>query len=240
MTISFDCGQKNHKVSLSIAKLAVITADESLSDMCIFDGDCVADNPPPGIRKVCEGGTCRMHPFDSPASLFCLEKGFHLRQKKQSTRVTYNLCIFPNGGECEEEAYFTGRCDQTSDNLTGCLGYSTKEPCLLDYNPVCARLVTSNTTSNETVWKTFSNPCLACTTSTKTSYTRGYILGECTSTTTTLQSNPYLAAAKFCEDSGYAYRTRKRLSGKEYGVCVFGLDNECDAEEYFRGTCKPK
>ena len=47
-------------------------------------------------------------------------------------------------------------------------------------------------------------------------------------------------AKVYCETQGYVYMTRKYSSGREYGVCVFGLGEECNAEDYFIGECGPK
>ena len=46
----------------------------------------------------------------NPASLFCTEQGYRLeiRQSKDGGQTGY--CIFPDGSECEEWAYFNGQC----------------------------------------------------------------------------------------------------------------------------------
>ncbi|MFH0863097.1 MAG: DUF333 domain-containing protein [Candidatus Altiarchaeota archaeon] len=238
--MTFDCGRKSHSVLLRIDNGVVKTASEAVSERCIFEGDCVTEDQPVGVRKSCVDGVCIVSQFEGIASSFCIEKGFHLKQKRQPTGATFNICVFPDGGMCEEEAYFSGRCDQASGNLTNCQGYVSREPCVIDYNPVCAFIEHTPQASNKTDWRTFTNPCIACTTFTKSTSTLGFMVGECSTTTTTLQSSVYDAAARFCEENGHAYRVKKRLSGREYGVCVFGPEDECDADDYFDGLCKPK
>ena len=46
----------------------------------------------------------------NPASVNCAKKGGKLQIKKDSRGNEYGACIFPNGRECEEWAYFRGQC----------------------------------------------------------------------------------------------------------------------------------
>jgi putative hemolysin len=45
----------------------------------------------------------------NPASVFCVEQGYTLEIRDEAGgQVGY--CIFPNGAECEEWAFFRGEC----------------------------------------------------------------------------------------------------------------------------------
>jgi putative hemolysin len=45
----------------------------------------------------------------NPASVFCEEQGGAL-EIREDVNGTYGVCIFPDGSECEEWAYFRGEC----------------------------------------------------------------------------------------------------------------------------------
>lgn len=45
----------------------------------------------------------------NPASVNCVEKGNKL-EIREGTGGQYGVCIFPDGKECEEWAYFRGEC----------------------------------------------------------------------------------------------------------------------------------
>jgi putative hemolysin len=46
----------------------------------------------------------------NPASVYCEEQGNTLELRTDSDGGQYGMCIFPDGSECEEWAYFRGEC----------------------------------------------------------------------------------------------------------------------------------
>ena len=46
----------------------------------------------------------------NPASVFCEENGGTLEIREDASGGQYGVCIFPDGSECEEWAYFRGEC----------------------------------------------------------------------------------------------------------------------------------
>jgi putative hemolysin len=46
----------------------------------------------------------------NPASVYCQDQGFALEMRTDEDG-TYGVCIFPDGSECEEWAYFRGECE---------------------------------------------------------------------------------------------------------------------------------
>jgi putative hemolysin len=53
----------------------------------------------------------------NPASVNCTKKGGKVQIRKDSRGNEYGVCIFPNGRECEEWAFFRGQCspDKSAD-----------------------------------------------------------------------------------------------------------------------------
>jgi len=46
----------------------------------------------------------------NPASVFCLEKGFTSEMRTAADGSQSGVCIFPDGSECDEWAYYSGEC----------------------------------------------------------------------------------------------------------------------------------
>ncbi len=173
------------------------------------------------------------------AALHCMRDGYEPVTMKQPTGITYVACVFPDGW-CEAEAYLQGRCGPDTGNLTDCAGYYTGLVCTQEYSPVCAKVEVGNDTVETVKWRSFRNPCLACTYGSLTESVTGYRIGDCPVTTTTTLTSRYVgdAAAEYCERRGYVY-VERTVGGYTYGFCVFGRGGECPAEEFFRGTCTP-
>ena len=51
----------------------------------------------------------------NPASVFCEEQGNRLELRQEEDGVV-GICIFPDGTECEEWAYFRGECSSGDSN----------------------------------------------------------------------------------------------------------------------------
>jgi putative hemolysin len=46
----------------------------------------------------------------NPASVHCVEQGYRLEIRTDAAGGQYGVCLFPDGTECEEWAYFRGEC----------------------------------------------------------------------------------------------------------------------------------
>lgn len=46
----------------------------------------------------------------NPASVYCEKQGYTLETRLDSEGNQYGVCIFPDGSECDEWAYFRGEC----------------------------------------------------------------------------------------------------------------------------------
>jgi putative hemolysin len=62
-------------------------------------------------RGECKPGTEFKSPIGlpNPASVFCEEGGYKL-EMRQEAGGTVGYCLFPDGSECEEWAFFRGEC----------------------------------------------------------------------------------------------------------------------------------
>jgi putative hemolysin len=46
----------------------------------------------------------------NPASVYCVQSGFTLEIRTNADGSEYGVCIFPDGNECEEWAFFRNEC----------------------------------------------------------------------------------------------------------------------------------
>jgi putative hemolysin len=52
----------------------------------------------------------------NPASVFCLEQGFQSEIRTAADGSQYGVCIFPDGSECDEWAFYRGECGPADQN----------------------------------------------------------------------------------------------------------------------------
>lgn len=46
----------------------------------------------------------------NPASVYCVQSGYTLEIRSNADGGEYGVCIFPDGSECEEWAFFRNEC----------------------------------------------------------------------------------------------------------------------------------
>jgi putative hemolysin len=82
--------------------------DSSQSGVCIFPDGSECDEWAYN-RKECapasEGGS-----LPNPASVFCEQQGYTLEIRTAADGSQSGVCVFPDGSECDEWAYFRGEC----------------------------------------------------------------------------------------------------------------------------------
>ena len=49
----------------------------------------------------------------NPASKYCVDHGYKLEMREEAGG-TAGYCVFPDGGECEEWAFYRGECEPQS------------------------------------------------------------------------------------------------------------------------------
>jgi putative hemolysin len=53
----------------------------------------------------------------NPASVYCVQSGYTLEIRTNAGGGEYGVCIFPDGSECEEWAFFRNECGARYRNL---------------------------------------------------------------------------------------------------------------------------
>lgn len=51
--------------------------------------------------------------LSNPASVYCEEQGYRLEIREDDEGNQYGVCVFPDGSECDEWAFFRGECGPT-------------------------------------------------------------------------------------------------------------------------------
>jgi putative hemolysin len=51
----------------------------------------------------------------NPASEFCVEQGYTLQMLEDDEGNQYGVCIFPDGDQCDEWAFYRGECGPVVD-----------------------------------------------------------------------------------------------------------------------------
>ena len=54
----------------------------------------------------------------NPASVYCVENGGQLELRQDSAGGVAGICVFPDGSECDEWAYFRGECAPSGGSST--------------------------------------------------------------------------------------------------------------------------
>jgi len=165
----------------------------------------------------------------NPASEFCVEQGYDLEIRDEAGgQVGY--CLFPDGSECEEWAFFRGECapasegeappaelpNPASENCVaqgGTLSIETREDggqygiCLFEDNRQCEE------------WALLRGDCP---------------VGG-------VKVTGYLTpAAVYCAITGGEYAiTGNAGAGDEQGTCTFKDGSQCDVWAYYEGECAP-
>ena len=70
---------------------------------------------PSEAEEVVSTGTPQAN-MPNPASVFCLEQGFQSEIRTAADGSQYGVCLFPDGSECDEWAYYRGECRPLSQN----------------------------------------------------------------------------------------------------------------------------
>jgi putative hemolysin len=101
------CEQQGYRLEIRTA------ADGSQSGVCIFPdgGEC---DEWAYFRGECgpraESAETPQADMPNPASVYCEEQGNRLEIRTAADGSQSGVCIFPDGGECDEWAFFRGEC----------------------------------------------------------------------------------------------------------------------------------
>ena len=96
--------------------------------------DTSTENPPSGMAN--------------PASLYCVQQGFDSEIRTAADGSQSGVCVFPNGSECDEWAYFRGECQPADSTPAQTSAFTpTDIPTPRPINP-----------ADYEVWWTYTNP----------------------------------------------------------------------------------
>ena len=159
----------------------------------------------------------------NPASVYCEEQGGQLEIRTEDAGE-YGVCIFPDGSECEEWAFFRGECKPGESEIgmpnpasVYCEEQGGKLEIRTDADGGQYGVCIFEDGSECEEWAFFH--------------------GECAPGASDTQiANP---ASVYCEEQGGKLEIRTDADGGQYGVCIFEDGSECEEWAFFRGECKP-
>ena len=73
------------------------------------------------VLTACSPASTRPTPqakMPNPASMHCEQNGGKLDLRQDSAGGVTGVCVFPNGSECEEWAYFRGECKRGNSQVS--------------------------------------------------------------------------------------------------------------------------
>jgi putative hemolysin len=216
---------------------AVVTGRET-----VYEWRC-RDGTPEIVRQISQpdaqgflseiwykiGSTETAPGMPNPASKFCVEQGYRSEIRDEAGgQVGY--CLFPDGSECEEWAFYRGECAPASEGQAtpGELANPASENCIEQGGTVSIQtrsdggqygicLFEDNRQCEE--WALLRGNCPV-----GGVKVTGYVT----------------PAAVYCAITGGEYAvTGNTNADDEQGTCTFKDGSQCDAWEYYNGTCVP-
>jgi len=92
----------------------------------------IETQPIPTMETLPEGEKTQAY-LPNPASVFCEDQGYFVEIRSDEEGNQYGFCIFPDGIECDEWAYFRGEC--APDRQKSSAPSSTEIPTPMPINP---------------------------------------------------------------------------------------------------------
>jgi putative hemolysin len=173
---------------------------------------------------------CQPQPdMPNPASVYCEENGGKLEiRTDEETGGQVGYCIFPDGSECEEWAYFRGECKQ-GDSLSDIADMPNPASVYCEENSGTVDIRTDEETGGQVGICVFpdGSECDEW----------AYFRGECEPGDSLSQEigmpNP---ASVYCEEQGGTLEIREDSEG-QVGYCRFADNSLCEEWAFFRGEC---
>ena len=105
------CNEQGFKLEIRTAQ------DNNQYGVCKFkdDSECeewayYRDECKPGDMDVAPPPTATPAGIANPASTYCVEQGGTSEIRTAEDGSQFGVCVFPDGSECEEWAFFRGKC----------------------------------------------------------------------------------------------------------------------------------
>ncbi len=179
---------------------------------------------PPGTSKIV-----------NPATANCEEKGYRSKIVTTTDGSQYGVCIFPDGSECEEWAFFRGQCGPTPEKpITGTGSSEIANPASVNCLQKGYRLDLRTDADGSQYGVCIFPDGSEC-------EEWAFFRGECSpasgATTTPDSSQIANPASVNCEQKGGKVEIHTAPDGSQSGVCVFPNGKECDEWAFFKGEC---
>jgi putative hemolysin len=162
------------------------------------------------------------------ASVYCVEQGGTLDIRSDAEGNQYGVCVFTDGSECDEWAYYHGECAPGEDAAG--LPNPASAYCEEQGGTVEIR---SDAEGNQYGFCVFADGSEC--------DEWAYYRGECSPGGSLGGEGAGIAnpASVFCIEQGGTLDIRTDAEGNQYGFCVFADGSECDEWAFFRGECSP-
>ncbi len=184
---------------------------------------CTNNNQPPAKPTA----TPEPAKMVNPATANCEEKGYRSKIVTTTDGSQYGVCIFPDGSECEEWAFFRGQCSPgpeiANPASANCVQKGYRLDLRTDANGNQTGVCVFPDGSECEEWALFRGECSPTSKST---------------TTPDSSQNPNPASVN-CEKKGGKVDIRTAADGSQTGVCVFPNGKECEEWAFFKGECTP-
>jgi putative hemolysin len=174
---------------------------------------------------------CKPQPdMPNPASVFCEENGGTLDIRTDAeTGGQIGYCIFPDGSECEEWAFYRGEC-APGDSLTEIADMPNPASVYCEENGGTLDIRTDETTGGQVGYCVFSDGSEC--------EEWAFYRGECSpgDSLSDIADMPNPASV-YCEEHGGTLEIREDAEGGQIGYCRFADGSVCEEWAFFRGEC---
>jgi putative hemolysin len=211
------------------AKIKTIIIAIVLSQLVL--SACATQNP----RAVSSTATPEPE-IANPATVNCELKGYRSQVRITEDGSQYGVCIFPDGSECEEWAFYRGECVPVPEKSTGDADRSIANPSSVNCEQKGFRMETRTSDDGSQYGVCIFPDGSEC-------EEWAFLRGECGpasgSSTTPDGSQIANPASANCEQKGGKVEIRTTEDGSQSGVCIFNDGSECEEWAFFRGECAP-
>ena len=178
-----------------------------------FRGECAPGGQKPGVG------------MPNPAAKYCVDQGGKLEIRDEAGGQA-GYCLFPDGSECDEWAYFRGECAPGGQKPGADMPNPAAKYCV-DQG---GKLEIRDEAGGQAGYCLFpdGSECDEW----------AYFRGECAPGGQKPGADMPNPASKYCADQGGKLEIRDEAGGQA-GYCLFPDGSECDEWAYFRGECAP-
>jgi putative hemolysin len=208
-----------------------IRTDEETGDQvgyCVFEDGSECEEWA-FYRGECKpGDSLDIADMPNPASVFCEENGGTLEiRTDEETGDQVGYCVFEDGSECEEWAFYRGEC-KPGDSLD-IADMPNPASVFCEENGGTLEIRTDEETGGQVGYCVFEDGSEC--------EEWAFFNGECQPGDSIAGIGMPNPAAVFCEENGGTVEIKEDEEGNQYGYCRFGDGSACDEWAFFRGEC---